>query len=230
MSEFLLLVEDDLDLAEALQMSLEDEGWQIEHVVDGVTGLNRAQSGEHNLIILDVRLPGMSGFDLCRELRRTSALPVLFLTARDSETDKVVGLELGGDDYLTKPFGIQELKARLRALLRRTNNQLGEEKRIRVQDLVIFPERLSVYRGNERISLTTSEYQLLLTLAQHPGMVFTREMLMEVLWQTDRNTGSPLTVNVHIRNLRSKLGDDSEAPRYIISVRGVGYKMGENKR
>lgn len=229
MSAFLLLIEDDVDLAEVVKMSLEDEGWRVEHVADGVTGLNRAESGEHDLIILDVRLPGINGFDLCRHLRRKSTVPVLFLTARGAETDKVVGLELGGDDYLTKPFGMQELKARIRALLRRSSNQPIEEKRIRVHDLLIFPERMSVYRGNERIPLTASEYQLLLTLAQRPGMVFTRDMLMDALWQTDRNTGSLLTVNVHIRNLRAKLGDDPENPRYIASIRGVGYKMQEEE-
>jgi DNA-binding response OmpR family regulator len=227
MSAFLLLVEDELDLAEAIKMGIEDEGWQVEHVSDGTNGLSRAESGEHDLVILDVRLPGLNGFDICRQLRLSSNIPVLFLTARSSEMDKVVGLELGGDDYLAKPFGMRELRARVRALLRRANTQPGEEKRIRVHDLLLLPERQSVYRGKQRIQLTASEYQLLLALAQRPGMIFTREMLMEVLWQTDRNTGSPLTVNVHVRNLRAKLGDDPEVPRYIVSVRGLGYKLQE---
>jgi DNA-binding response OmpR family regulator len=225
MSAFLLLVEDDLDLAAALKMGLEDEGWQVEHIANGTAGLTRAGSGEHDLVILDVRLPGMNGFDICRELRRASNIPVLFLTARGSETDKVVGLELGGDDYLAKPFGMRELRARVRALLRRSRPQPEEEKRIRAHDLLILPERQAVYRGQEHIVLTASEYQVLLALARHPGMIFTREMLMEALWETDRNTGSPLTVNVHVRNLRAKLGDEPEHPRYIVSVRGVGYKM-----
>lgn len=230
MSAFLLLVEDELDLAEAIKMGIDDEGWQVEHVPDGTTGLSRAESGEHDLVILDVRLPGLNGFDLCRQLRLSSNIPVLFLTARSSEMDKVVGLELGGDDYLAKPFGMRELRARVRALLRRANAQPGEEKRIRVHDLLLLPERQSVYRGKQRIQLTASEYQLLLALAQRPGMIFTREMLMEALWQTDRNTGSPLTVNVHVRNLRAKLGDDPEDPRYIVSVRGLGYKLLEEVR
>lgn len=229
MPAFVLLVEDDLDLAGAIKMGIEDEGLRVEHAADGITGLRRAKSGEHDLAILDVRLPGLNGFDLCRQLRRTSNLPVLFLTARSSETDKVVGLELGGDDYLVKPFGMQELLARIRALLRRSNAQPVDEKRIWVHDLLILPERQSVYRDNQRIQLTPSEYQVLFTLARRPGMIFTREMLMEALWQTDHNTGSPLTVNVHIRNLRAKLGDDLESPRYIISVRGVGYKLREEE-
>lgn len=138
MSAFLLLIEDDLDLADAIKMGIEDEGWLVEHCADGTTGLCRAESGEHDLVILDVRLPGMNGFDLCRELRRTSNIPVLFLTARSSEIDKVVGLELGGDDYLAKPFGMRELLARVKALLRRANATTpSEEKRIRVQDLLI---------------------------------------------------------------------------------------------
>jgi len=226
----LLLVEDDLDVARAVAMALEDEGWQVEHTPDGVTGLRRAASGEHDLVILDVRLPGMNGFDLCRELRRTSRVPVLFLTARGDETDKVVGLELGADDYLAKPFGIRELHARVRALLRRSQPQLESERRIRVHDLLLLPERRSVYRGEERLHLTNSEYELLLAMAQRPGMVFTREMLMETLWETDRNTGSLLTVNVHIRNLRDRLGDDPDHPRYIATVRGVGYKFVEENQ
>lgn len=230
MSALLLLVEDDLDLAEAIRMGLTDEGWRVEHAADGATGLRRAVSGEHDLVILDVRLPGLNGFDLCRQLRRSSNLPVLFLTARGTETDKVLGLELGGDDYLAKPFGMLELRARVRALLRRTGVQPAEEKRIRVHDLLLLPERQSVYRGEERIQLTGSEYQLLLTLARRPGMIFTREMLMDALWQTDHNTGSPLTVNVHVRNLRAKLGDDPEHPRYVVSVRGVGYTLPEEGR
>ncbi len=229
-SAVVLLVEDDLDLAGAIKMGIEDEGWRVEHAADGVTGLARAVSGEHDLVILDVRLPGLNGFDVCRELRRTSNIPVLFLTARSSETDKVIGLELGGDDYLAKPFGMRELRARVRVLLRRAQTQPGDEKRIRVHDLLILPERQSVYRDRERLSFTASEYQLLLTLSRRPGMIFTREMLMETLWQTDHNTGSPLTVNVHIRNLRAKLGDDPENPRYIVSVRGVGYKLREEEQ
>lgn len=224
----LLLVEDDLDVAQAVSMALEDEGWRVEHAADGSAGLKRAASGGHDLVILDVRLPGMSGFDLCRELRRTSSVPVLFLTARGDELDKVIGLELGGDDYLAKPFGIRELRARIRALLRRTQPQQESERRIRAADLLILPERRSVYRGDERIHLTNSEFELLLALAQRPGMVFTREMLMEVLWETDRNTGSLLTVNVHIRNLRDRLGDDPVNPRYIATIRGVGYKFVED--
>lgn len=229
MAAFLLLVEDDRDVADAVVIALEDEGWKVEHAADGPTGLRRAQSGEHDLIILDVRLPGMNGFDICRELRRSSTVPVLFLTARGEELDKVVGLELGGDDYLAKPFGVRELKARVRALLRRAAIRPEEEKRIRVGDLVIFPERQSVYRGEERLHLTASEFTLLLTMARRPRMVFTREMLMEALWETDRNTGSALTVNAHMRNLRDRLGDDPEDPKYIQTVRGVGYKLVEGR-
>jgi DNA-binding response OmpR family regulator len=224
---YLLLVEDDYDVAEAVRMALEDDGWQVEHVADGQSGLARAAQGKHDLVILDVRLPGMTGFDLCRELRRVSNVPVLFLTARGAEMDKVLGLELGGDDYLVKPFGVHELRARIRAVLRRTQPQPDQEKRIRVHDLLILPERQAVYRGDEHICLTQSEYTLLVTMAARPGMVFTREMLMDALWRTDRNTGSLLTVNVHVRNLRHRLGDDAENPRYIVTVRGVGYKLRE---
>lgn len=223
----LLLVEDDLDLAGAIRMGLEDEGWTVEHAADGPTGLYRAQSDEHDLVILDIRLPGMSGLDVCRRLRQTSNVPVLFLTARGAEADKVIGLGLGADDYVTKPFGMRELQARVAALLRRAGARPEEERRIRVHDLVILPERLMVYRGDERIHLTVSEFQILVTLARRPGKVFNRAALMDALWQTDRNTGSPPTINVHLRNIRNKLGDDPANPRYIASVRGVGYKLVE---
>lgn len=229
MTAYLLLVEDDRGVADAVVMALEDDGWRVEHAADGATGLKRAASGEHDVVILDVRLPGMNGYDLCRQLRRTSSVPILFLTARGDEVDKVLGLELGGDDYLAKPFGVRELRARVRALLRRRQPQLEPEKRIRTHDLLILPERRSVYRGEERIHLTNSEYTLLMALLQRPGMVFTREMLVDALWETERNTGGNLTVNVHIRHLRERLGDDPENPRYIATVRGVGYKWLEDR-
>jgi len=221
----ILLVEDDHDLAEAIRLVLEDEDWRVEHVDDGTVGLKRALSGDHDLVILDIRLPGKSGLDICREVRRTSHVPILFLTSRDTETDKVIGLELGADDYIAKPFGMRELRARIGALLRRASVRIDEEKRIRVHDLVIIPERQAVYRGEERIHLTLTEFNLLLALAKKPGKVLTRTALTDLLWQTERNTGSAPTVNVHIRNLRLKLGDNPEEARYIASVRGVGYMM-----
>lgn len=223
----ILLIEDDHDVADAIRMAMADEDWHVEHVANGPRGLEEALTGRYDLIILDVRLPGMSGLDICRELRRSSLVPVLFLTAKEAEMDKVVGLELGGDDYLTKPFGLYELKARIRALLRRARPQLAGVPPVKVHDLVIYPDRRSVHRGAERIHLTNSEYLLLLTLASRPTMVFTREMLMEALWESDLNTGSVQTINVHMRNLRERLGDDADQPRYIVTVRGVGYKLGE---
>ncbi len=225
MSADILLVEDDHDLAEAIRLVLEDEDWRVEHVDDGTQGLKRALSGDHDLVILDIRLPGKNGLDICREVRRTSNVPILFLTSRDTETDKVIGLELGADDYIAKPFGMRELRARIGALLRRASVRTDEEKRIRVHDLVIIPERQAVYRGEERIHLTLTEFNLLLALAKKPGKVLTRNALADLLWQTERNTGSAPTVNVHIRNLRLKLGDNPEEARYIASVRGVGYML-----
>lgn len=227
MQAHILLVEDDQDVADGLRMTLQYEGWRVEIATNGTDGLRRAAGGYFDLVILDVRLPGMDGFEVCRELRRTSHVPILFLTARGTDMDKVIGLELGGDDYLVKPFSIVELRARVRALLRRANLQVPAEQRLRVGDLLILPERQSVYRGEERIHLTGSEYTLLLTMARRPGMVFTREMLLDALWETDRNTGGPLTVNVHIGNLRERLGDDPENPRYVATVRGVGYRLVE---
>lgn len=227
--ERLLLVEDDQDIAAAIAMALTDEGWAVDHAVDGRAGLARGRSGEYDLILLDVRLPGMSGFEVCRELRRFTRVPILFLTARGDEVDRVIGLELGGDDYLVKPVGIRELKARVRALLRRAQAPPEAEQRIRTGDLVILPARRAIHRGEERIRLTNSEMALLLALVRRPDAVSTRESLMNALYDAELNTGSLLTVNVHIRNLRERLGDDPEHPRYIATVRGVGYRWIGNR-
>lgn len=227
--ERLLLVEDDQDIAAAIAMALTDEGWAVDHAVDGRAGLARGRSGEYDLILLDVRLPGMSGFEVCRELRRFTRVPILFLTARGDEVDRVIGLELGGDDYLVKPVGIRELKARVRALLRRAQAPPEAEQRIRTGDLVILPARRAIHRGEERIRLTNSEMALLLALVRRPDAVITRESLMNALYDAELNTGSLLTVNVHIRNLRERLGDDPEHPRYIATVRGVGYRWIGNR-
>lgn len=227
-----LLVEDDVDLAYGVQMALEREGWQVLRAATGPDGLAMALKARPDVIILDVGLPGMDGFQVCRELRRTSATPLLFLTARDEELDRVLGLELGGDDYLTKPFSVRELCARVRALHRRSAGQVlvDEERWLKVHDLTIYPERQKVLRGEQEIGLTRTEFDLLLTLARRPGRVFSREELLETVWADQAQFLVDHLVNVHIRNLREKVELDPGAPALILTVRGAGYKLREVAR
>jgi DNA-binding response OmpR family regulator len=171
----------------------------------------------------------MSGFDLCRELRRTRTLPILMLTARAEEIDKVLGLELGADDYMTKPFNVRELVSRVRALLRRAYGTLatadGRQHQLHAGNLRIDLERRRVYKGDRRIDLTATEFELLAYLARYPGIVFTRDQLLRQVWDYDNFVGDEKTVNVHVRHLREKIEDQPEDPSYIITVRGVGYKF-----
>jgi two-component system response regulator MtrA len=176
-----------------------------------------------DIALLDVMLPGMDGFELCREIRRSSDLPVIFLTARTSTIDVVVGLESGGDDYLTKPFSTPELVARIRALLRRMRSG-GPGRRIVVGELEIEPEAGVVRKRGTPVPLTKTEFQLLVTLAARPNTVFTREVLLDLVWNYDY-LGDSRLVDVHVRRLRAKIEDDPSAPRLITTVRGFGYKL-----
>lgn len=227
-----LLVEDDADLAYGVHMALQREGWQVLRAATGPDGLAQALKGRPDVIVLDVGLPGMDGFQVCRELRRTSAIPLLFLTARDGELDRVLGLELGGDDYLTKPFSVRELCARVRALHRRSAGQVvaDEERWLKVHDLTIYPERQKVLRGDTEIALTRTEFNLLLTLARRPGRVFSREELLQSVWEEEAQFLVDHLVNVHVRNLREKVEFDPAAPTLVLTVRGVGYKLREVAR
>jgi two-component system response regulator VicR len=180
------------------------------------------------LLILDIRLPDISGFDVCRELRKELKQPILMLTARDEETDKVLGLELGADDYVTKPFGLRELLSRVRALLRRAYGDLALDsaaQRLNIGELTLDLQRQQAYRVGQLLDLTATEFKLLTYLAAHPERPFTREELIHAAWGYSEYYGDERTVDVHIRHVREKIEANPAQPRYIITVRGVGYKF-----
>lgn len=231
----LLVIEDDRDLANLLAMHMRDLGFQVEMVHDGRLGFERALAGDLQFIILDIQLPGLLGLDVCQRLRREGVrTPILMLTSRTDEVDRVVGLETGADDYLTKPFSVRELQARVRAILRRTEAAAqapGEaappdERPIVIGDLIIDPVRASASFAGEVITLTAREFQLLLHFARYPGRVFTRDQLLEQVWGYGFD-GYEHTVNTTINRLRGKIETDPAAPRYILTVRGLGYRFTE---
>ncbi len=227
----ILVVEDEFAVARGLQYALQQEGYEVTVASNGEEGLAVAGELAPDLIILDVRLPGIDGFELLRRLRATgSKAPVLMLTARDDEVDKVIGLELGADDYLTKPFGLRELMSRIKALLRRAYGDLADAvggRQIRHKDLVIDLERRRVLRGQKRINLTATEFELLRHLAARPGRVFSRRELLELVRDYEALDQDEKTINVHVSHLREKLEDDPTNPSFILTVRGAGYAFAE---
>ncbi|HLN62925.1 MAG TPA: response regulator transcription factor [Symbiobacteriaceae bacterium] len=230
MSTKVLLIEDDNDLAYGVSMALTREGCQVTQAATGPDGLRLALDGRPDVVILDIGLPGLDGLQVCRAIRQTSAVPILFLTARAEELDRVMGLELGGDDYLTKPFSIRELCARVRALHRRASGRVleqQEERRIEMHGLTIWPERRKVQRGAEEIRLTNTEFALLLTLARRPGRVFSKQELLEAAWEGQGQFMVDHVVNVHLANLREKVERDPSRPELVLTVRGAGYKLKE---
>jgi two-component system response regulator MtrA len=223
MDGHLLLVEDDPSIREVTALALERAGFRVTTSADGRDGLHRAQQGMFDLVVLDVMLPGLDGLEVCRELRRTSRVPVLLLTARTDTIDVVVGLETGADDYVRKPFEVPELVARVRALVRR-GAAAPEESRIAVGDLEIDPVRVTVRRAGQDLTLTATEFRLLLELARRPGQVFTRQILLDRVWSYDY-LGDSRLVDVAVQRLRAKIEDDPATPRRIRTVRGVGYTL-----
>ena len=232
MRKSVLIVEDDQDIAHLVALHLQDIDCEVETVADGKAGLERAQDGEHDLIILDLMLPGIDGLEICRRVRSHSDYtPILMLTARTSEFDRVLGLELGADDYLTKPFSVLELVARVKALFRRmeamgSQEILAEQAPIRLADLAIEPDKRSVEVRGEAVQLTAKEFDLLLHFARYPGRVFTRAQLLDQVWGYGHD-GYEHTVNSHINRLRSKIEQDPAQPRYILTVWGIGYRFSE---
>lgn len=222
-----LIVEDEQPIVEILKFNLEKEGYEVDFALDGLTGLNKALTEECDLILLDVMLPGMDGFEVCKKVREKSGVPIIMLTAREEEVDKVLGLELGADDYMTKPFSIRELTARVKANLRRitTENisQGSTDGKIIVSgDLSINMERYEVQKRGTIIEITLREFELLKFLAMQPEKIFTRESLLENVWGYEYY-GDVRTVDVTVRRLREKIEDDPGMPRYIVTKRGVGY-------
>ncbi|MCS7299937.1 MAG: response regulator transcription factor [Fimbriimonadales bacterium] len=218
----ILLVEDDPVLCETLQYNLQRERLQVFIADNAEDALQLFHQHQPHLVILDVMLPSRSGFDLCRIIRQHSQTPVLFLTARAAEEDKIRGFELGADDYIVKPFSVAELVARIRSILRRT--QPAPPPRIRFGNVEIDLEGRRVYRDGVEVPMTPKEYALLVLLASHPSKVFTRDQLLDHVWGLGTYV-SPRTVDVHIRWLRSKVEPDPQNPRYIQTVRGSGYRF-----
>ena len=223
MNERVLLVEDDSSIREITALGLQAAGYRVTTASDGREGLSRFRHDPFDLVILDVMLPFVDGFEVCREIRRSSRVPILMLTARTDTTDVVVGLELGADDYVTKPFEMQELVARTRAVLRRVT---GEDPTsvLRVADLEVDPDAFRVTKAGAPVDLTATEFRLLLELGRRPGQVFTRELLLKRVWDYDY-LGDSRLVDVAIQRLRAKVEDDPAQPRIIRTVRGVGYRL-----
>jgi len=232
MSKRVLIVEDDRDISHLVALHLKDIDCEVETVADGLSGLERARDGSHDLIILDIMLPGIDGLEICRRVRaRSDYTPILMLTARSSEIDRVLGLELGADDYLTKPFSILELVARVKALFRRMEalqspKAADEQAPLHFSDLSIEPDKRSVHVRGKPVTLTAKEFDLLLHFARQPGRVFTRAQLLDSVWGYGHE-GYEHTVNSHINRLRSKIEEDPAAPQYILTVWGVGYRFAD---
>ncbi len=223
----ILVVDDEKPISDIISYSLEKEGYEVVTAFDGQEALDQFAKEEPDLVILDIMLPKMTGLDVTRELRKSSAVPIIMLTAKDSEIDKVVGLELGADDYVTKPFSNPELVARVKATLRRnaftsesqTDDQQGD---IEIGDLIVHQDAYIASKRGEEIELTHRELELLLYFAKHIGQVMTREHLLETVWGYDY-FGDVRTVDVTVRRLREKIEDQPSHPNYIITRRGVGY-------
>jgi DNA-binding response OmpR family regulator len=221
----IVVVDDEPTLLATLKYSLEQENFRVVTASDGEQALEVTRKESPDLVVLDLMLPGMSGIEVCRTLRKESSVPVLMLTARDSEVDKVVGLEIGADDYVTKPFGMPELLARVRALLRRAQPDANSAAAlVESGDLKIDPARKEASRGTEKMALKPREFDLLLYLMRNPGRAFTREKLLNDIWGYDY-AGDTRTVDVHVRWLRTKIEDMPEAPRRLVTVRGTGYRF-----
>ncbi|MCL0036290.1 response regulator transcription factor [Dehalococcoidia bacterium] len=224
----ILIVEDEETLLEVLRYNLDKEGYTVVTAADGIQALNSARSESPDLIILDIMLPQLDGFEVCRILRKDITVPILMLTAKEEEIDKVLGLELGADDYMAKPFSMRELKARIKAILRRAAMQSKpggvEGGVLRIADLTIDLGKHQVSIGEATVSLTPKEFDLLAYLAGNKGRVFSREHLLERVWGYDY-FGDTRTVDVHIRWLREKLETEPSKPRRLITVRGTGYKI-----
>src|SRR5262245_27593442 len=226
-SATILLVDDEESLQKLLTFPLARDGFRVVPAHDGEEALDRFAQERVDLVVLDVMLPKLDGLEVCRRLRATSSVPILMLTARDDELDKVLGLELGADDYMTKPFSVREFRSRVRALLRRASaprHEPGAEEVIEADGLRIDPSRRRVDVRGDEVTLTYVEFEILRAMAERPGRVYTRQALLERLWG-DSDYRDPRTIDVHVRHLREKLEQDPRRPEYIFTVRGVGYRF-----
>ncbi len=230
----ILVVEDEKDIREIIEYNLKKHGFRTESAQDGAQALKKIREGKPGLVILDLMLPGIDGMELCRIIRSDTEkavreLPVIMLTARSEEIDKVLGLELGADDYITKPFSTRELMARVKSVLRRYETSKAEpagEKIIKIGELVIDTGKYLVMKGGQRLDLSAVEFKLFLHLVQRPGRIISRDLLLDAVWGNESYV-EPRTVDVHIRRMREKIEDDPSNPRYILTKRGVGYYFAE---
>lgn len=223
MSSRVLLVEDDERIRASTRLALEDEGYEVAEAASGESGLEQFSGHAADVVLIDLMLPGMDGFECCRQLRRTSAVPVIMVTARTDTHDVVAGLEAGADDYVTKPFVAKELTARIRALLRRARS-IGEPSALAFGEIQVRPDEGTVLRSGREVHCTRTEFRLLCELAANPGKVLTREQLLDRVWSYDY-FGDGRLVDVHIRRLRTKIETDPGNPNHILTVRGMGYKL-----
>jgi DNA-binding response OmpR family regulator len=224
MSTRILAVEDDERIRTAVRLALEDEGWEVAEAATGEDALQHFQNQPADVVLIDIMLPGMDGFEVCRSIRRSSDVPIVMVTARADTHDVVAGLEAGADDYLTKPFAPKELSARIRALLRRARTSEVSSPHLRFGDLEIVPDEGVVRRNGRDVHLTKTEFRVLVELAQSPGRVFSREVLLERIWGYGY-FGDGRLVDVHVRRLRTKIEADPANPRHVVTVRGLGYKL-----
>jgi DNA-binding response OmpR family regulator len=227
----ILLVDDEDSVQTLLTYPLRKDGYEVVAATDGREALDRFAQQRFDLVVLDIMLPKMDGIEVCRRMRSRSQVPIIMLTAKDDEIDKVLGLEMGADDYITKPFSVREFRSRVRATLRRAEMlgaRPGREERIVASDLEIDFERRVVTMRAERTRLTYVEFEILATLARSPGRVHTREMILEQVWG-DSAYRDPRTIDVHIRHLREKLERDPRTPEYLFTVRGVGYRFRDSE-
>ncbi len=234
--ETLLLIEDEPAIAKGLVYGLKGEGYAVLWAANGKQGLDEIKQKPPDLLILDIRLPDMNGFDICRNLRAEGHMfPILMLTARDEEADKVLGLELGADDYVVKPFSFRELVARVRALLRRVQlNAVSvqgqkETQDVRFGDVLVDFKRLKVFKAGNEVQLTNIEFRLLKTLVERPEIPFSRDELIEHIWGLEEHFGLERSIDVHMRHIREKIEDDPSQPVWFQTVRGIGYKFSNIK-
>ena len=220
----ILIVDDDIKLVQLLKTYFDKEGFIVYTANDGLDALQAARETKPDIMVLDLMLPGLDGWDVCRRIRRENDLPIIMLTARDEESDRLVGLEIGADDYVTKPFSPKEVVARVKAVLRRTNKQVVQKEPIKAGGITIDIERHQVMKGNESVELTPTEFKILEVLASNIGKVFSRLQIVE---QTQGYTfeGYERTIDAHVKNLRHKLENNPKVPQYIVTVYGIGYKF-----
>jgi len=223
-SKNILVVDDEVDLVELVSYNLKKEDFIVDSASDGKSALTKIKKGKFDLVVLDLMLPGIQGMELCRLVRNnpdTAGLPIIMLTAKGEEVDKILGLEMGADDYITKPFSPRELVARVKAVLRRSEKKIVTEKVI-IDDMEIDKERYAVTIKGRPITLSATEFKLLLYLAERPGKVFSREQLLDAIWGNESFV-EPRTVDVHIRRVRAQIEKDPAHPKYIKTMRGIGY-------